>query len=247
MSALHTLHDGSCLKIINAKELITIPVWKGNRIIDLEHMRKIKTSIGTNIKHLDHGYILVTCPVTHADGHSTIHETYLIDGQHRHAVLKDYFKESLFEDDFPIVVIEKRLESEFDIIDYFNTINSAKPLQWEIDPNLIINEYIGALEKAFNVGKKVLIKKGNTYRPYLPVEKLRDALFVRVKDLKPGTANVSTFIAKVQEWNAAKVARADIDSLGVSKKEGDFITRAAELHFMLSLDRRFKWIDACLK
>jgi hypothetical protein len=39
---LHTFSDGSILQKVKAKELVGIPVWRGNRFIDLSHAKKIK-------------------------------------------------------------------------------------------------------------------------------------------------------------------------------------------------------------
>ena len=46
MSILHTFVDGSHLVQISAKELISIEVWKGQRILDHTHANKIKDAVG---------------------------------------------------------------------------------------------------------------------------------------------------------------------------------------------------------
>lgn len=38
---LHTFHDGSSLAIITAQELIAVPVWKGNRTLDMAHAERL--------------------------------------------------------------------------------------------------------------------------------------------------------------------------------------------------------------
>ena len=55
---LHTLHDGSILRVMGAKDLIRVPVWHGNRIIDNAHVQKIKDGLGPKIQKLDYHDLL---------------------------------------------------------------------------------------------------------------------------------------------------------------------------------------------
>ena len=57
---LHTLSDGSSVRAMKASELVKIPVWKGNRIIDPTHVAQIRDTIGSNVRALDFGYRLVS-------------------------------------------------------------------------------------------------------------------------------------------------------------------------------------------
>jgi hypothetical protein len=41
---------------MSARALIRIPIWKGNRIIDLEHVKNIKDSVDYRAYLLDSGY-----------------------------------------------------------------------------------------------------------------------------------------------------------------------------------------------
>ena len=56
MELIHTYSDGSKLFKMSALALIRIPIWKGNRIIDLEHVKNIKESVNYNAYFLDSGY-----------------------------------------------------------------------------------------------------------------------------------------------------------------------------------------------
>ena len=56
---LHTLHDGSHVRLMKARELVAIPVWNGNRTIDHKHVETIKDSL-YDIKHIDFGFRIVT-------------------------------------------------------------------------------------------------------------------------------------------------------------------------------------------
>jgi hypothetical protein len=249
-SVLHTLNDGTTVRCMRASALLKIPVWKGNRIIDSAHVAAIAASIEGNVKRLDSGYHLVKCPVEDAGG-ATILSTYLIDGQHRHAVLHQAFDvmsdvERAMED-FDVLVFEHTVASEIEIIDAFNTLNSVKPIQWS-EPVLVVNTYIELLEKEFNVGKSKMIRGGTTRRPYLSVERLREALtdFALAGRLRPRRDAVARFVERVREWNTREVAGAGVAALGASGKDADRMLHAAGLKFMLAYDPRLPWIAACL-
>ena len=85
---LHTFSDKSILQKISAEALILIPVWKGNRFIDLNHANKIKESINGNIESLDSTIFRV---VKYKDGDSD--QRFIVDGQHRQYVIKKYYEE----------------------------------------------------------------------------------------------------------------------------------------------------------
>jgi hypothetical protein len=243
-ACLHTLHDGSTLVVMKAKELIGVPVWQGNRIIDSAHVARIRAAVGDGISALDFGYRLVRCPVVDGGG-ATVWTMYLVDGQHRHAVLREYFASELFAADFDVVVIVKEVGTEMEIIEYFNTLNTVKPILWS-DPNLVVNLYIQGLEAEFNKGKAMFLRKGATCRPYLSVDKLRERLTARVGRLAPSRTAVAAFVARVREWNAEGVRRADVDLLGLPEKEAERLGKAAKLGFVLAHDVRLPWIEACL-
>jgi len=50
---IHTFSDNSTLQKVSAKTLVGIPVWRGNRFIDLNHANQIKKDVGDNIQTLD--------------------------------------------------------------------------------------------------------------------------------------------------------------------------------------------------
>jgi hypothetical protein len=246
-SNLHTLHDGSKVRIIQAKELIRIPIWNGNRIIDQNHVDRLKSSI-KDIKTLDFGFRIVSLAIEDAGGRR-VRELFIIDGQHRHRVLTDYFAENMFADDFPIVVIEKEVTDESEIISYFKKLNTQMAIPWKSDPSLIANQYIQALEGEFNKGKsqaKKLIRAGATKRPYLSSDKLREVLLDLCKRdvLKDGADAVKEFVDRVVAWNKASVAGADMAALE-AKKDSELIQRGAELKFMLAIDLRLGWLVSC--
>jgi hypothetical protein len=242
-SVLHTLNDGSIVQIMKASDLVKIGVWKGNRIIDSDHVKAIMTTVDKHVSSLDFGYRLVNYKIMDGGGKS-ITITELVDGQHRHAVLCEYFKTNLFSEDFPVVVTIKHVESEDDIVEYFNMLNNVKPIIWS-DPTLIINKYIGALEKAFNKSKSLMIRLGATHRPYLSADKLRDE-FNKYKGLSGNKSDVSAFVERVNNWNNERVRTADL-TVALGGKHSEFVGKAANVGFMLAVDPKLPWIRECLK
>ena len=243
--SLHTLYDGSRLRIMGAKELIELPVWQGNRIMDTAHVQKIKSEVGNKVQKLDYGYRIVTCNEQDAGGHP-IKVSYIIDGQHRHKVLHDYFHENLCEPDFDVVVLEKQVNSESEIITCFKELNNQKPIPWKSDPNLLANGYIAELSAAFNSKKEQLIRLKSTTRPYLSVDKLREALVLQVCSLTESVDEIKAFVERVKEYNKRELANAGLTALG-SKKNSEIIAKAAKHGFMLAVDPKLTWIKECLK
>lgn len=227
---LHTYSDGSVLRVMDASALIHIPIWKGNRHIDLTHVKNIKES--TKAYLLDSGYKIIQYE---EDG---IKNSYLIDGQHRRFVVNDYFNTKTFEDeyfenpikDFKVTVTETNVNSETDAIDYFNRINNVKPVQYEEDPNLIINKYIQGFDKTFPGMIKIK-------RPYLSSDKLRDTLKTNINSLKK--LSVDDFVKKCQIQNTKMLQC--IKTIH-RKKDENIIKRMIELDFALAWD--LKWIDS---
>jgi len=222
-----------------ASELVKIPVWKGNRIIDAAHVAQIRETVGENVRALDFGYRLVTCEILDGGGHPQL-ETNLVDGQHRHAVLCEHFRSPYFGTDFQVVVTEKRVESEMDVIEYFNMLNNVKAMTWS-EPELVANSYIAALEKEFNkVRGPKLIRKGATCRPYISSEKIREA-FGKIGALRGGRADIAAFVRRVVEWNEAQIRGSEL-ALALGGKYSEFIAKAATQRFMLAVDPRLPWI-----
>ena len=243
---LHTLNDGSVLKLISAKEFVAIPIWNGNRIIDQAHVDTIKASVKDNIKSLDFGFRIVTDVVIDPNG-LLVKESKIIDGQHRHRVLRDYFLENYFHEDFQIVVLEKELTSESEKITYFKQLNTQLPIAWKSDPAMVTNEYIKALEAKFNTKKESMIRDKSTKRPYLSVEKVREVFLDIFK--KNGVASespdhINLFVDRVVALNERLMQGADMAILQGGKKETmDIIQKASAKKFMLAVDPKLKWIS----
>ena len=241
---LHRLHDGSTLKVIQAKELIMLPVWKGNRTMNKEHANQIRNAIGSAVELLDSGYRIVNYDEQDATGR-LVRQSYIIDGQHRQHVLKEHFLDNLCENDFSVVVQEKDVESEADAIAYFNAINNVRPQKWRTDPALLVNQYIAELEKRFNTKATKCIRQGTTCRPYLSVDRLRETLKTHAAKLEQEPAKIQLFVQKVVDLNASLVASASLRVLE-NNKDSKYWERAADVKFMLAVDPKMKWVGEVL-
>jgi len=229
MELLYTYSDSSKLYKMSALTLCRIPIWKGNRIIDLEHVKNIKESINSNDE------------VDESD--KPIRKTYLIDGQHRISVVSNYFENINDAKDFEMTVTKIRVDSEIEAIEYFNKINNVKPIQFKEDPNLIVNKYLLRLIASFPVKSK-LFRNGATKRPYLSVDKFRETLIKKVDNLKK--ISIEKFIKECKITNILIIQELEIRSLNEKEKELKIIKKILELEFALAWDDKFKWLDKFL-
>ena len=243
MELLHTYSDGSKLYKMSALALTRIPIWKGNRIIDLNHVNNIKKSIESKATLLDSGYKIIQYDELD-EKEKSIKKTYLIDGQHRITVVSDYFDNKQDAKDFPVTVTEIKLESELEAIEYFNKINNVKPIKFEEDPNLIVNKYIQQLNIAY-LSKQKLLRTGITKRPYLSIDKFREVLIKKVDKLKQ--ISVDNFVHECKLINSKLIQELEIRALNEKDKEIKIINRILEFKFALAWDEKFKWLDQILK
>ena len=117
---LHTNNDGSRLMRSTAYELLEYSVWRGQRIIDLEHAKRLRDSID-DIRNLDSDYHLIVKRELHLDGR-IIETRELVGGQHRRSILLEE-KACLRLPDFPVTYTEKDVESEAEAEAYFRPTN----------------------------------------------------------------------------------------------------------------------------
>jgi hypothetical protein len=212
--------DGSRWTHMSAGRLAAIPFWKGNRNVDETHVQRISQSIDKSIIELDISPYRIATIVE--DGELC---SYIIDGQHRTSILREYFKKP-DADDFLVIVIEKEYESEMDIIKYFETVNRTKAMHWREDPVLAANSYIAPFLKEFNKDpKKPIIRPGKVNRPYMSVDRLREVLIQ--KHVVEWRTTPIEFVARCREINDAEVEKLDT-TVSVNK-------RAKEMNFSLGL------------
>ena len=243
---LYRYNDGSVLRAMKAKDMITIPVWKGNRILDQDHANHIKKGIHNNVARLDSGYSIIKYEERNADN-KVITVSYLIDGQHRASVVRDFYRDNYCEPDFDVTVTELAVESESDAVEYFNRINNVKKQHWKTDPTLLVSKYIVALEKRFNTVKKsLLIRLGSTHRPYLSSEKLREVLKANSGALKYSKEDVDAFVDRVSKKNTELVNQFQLETAMPGIKDSGIKERAIALRFALAYDPNLRWVNEML-
>jgi hypothetical protein len=243
---LHTYNDGSVLRLMTSRELVAIPVWKGQRILDREHAADIKNAVGSNVNILDSGYSIVRYKEENTDG-TIIMSSYLIDGQHRASVIRDFYSSTVCEPDFNVTVTEKTVDSESDAIMYFNKINNVKAQQWKLDPNLLINNYLRALESHFNKNKKcLLIRPESTARPYLSANSLREVFSKNISYIKSNNDEIMRFIERVDKYNTHMCTNFEVELAHNQCKDENIKKRAVAAKFALAYDTKLKWLRELL-
>jgi len=230
---LHIFSDGSILRKMAARDLAKISIWNGNRSINDEHKNEIAAHLGPKgIQSLDlKPFHVVTYEVEDENGSKEI-KTVIVDGQHRVTIIKEQFMINPTADSFDVLVVEKRCESESEVIRYFKILNTTKSIAWKADPTLLANSFVQAFEKTF--GKKAV--RPNAHRPYMSVEKLRAKLIEKRiidKEISP-------------EEFVAVASRKNTEILDVRKKKEvkeKMEERAIAISFVLALDEKMGWMD----
>lgn len=216
--------DGAIYTTIKASRLASIPVWKGNRTLDKNHVDRISKEI-KYVKDLNADVFKLLIL-----SENDMPIRYLYDGQHRQTIIKQYFATNYDNEDFDVIISEKICQDESEAIELFKKSNTTKAIQWREDPTLVANTYIDLICKEFNK-EKILIKPGKTNRPYLSSDKLREELIKRhVVDWK---TTPQEFVLRIREINDQQLELLDTKNLTNS--------RAKELKFALGM-LDFKWI-----
>lgn len=241
MEHLYTYSDGSHLFKMSARALVQIPIWKGNRILDKQHVENIKNAIDNKIQTLDSGFRIIQYQENDQESGESIKKSTVIDGQHRHSIIRDYFNTNPLAKDFQITVTELQVDSEEDAIEYFNKINNVKPIQYELDDNLLINKFVLKLCEAFPKSKN-LIRQTTTRRPYLSSDKLRESLKKYMLELRKTTPD--QFTKKALKINEDTLK--ELTTFTSSHKEYTMVKKCIELKFALAWENQCKWVKECL-
>ena len=230
---LYIFYDKSIMRKMAVKDLIRIPIWKGNRVLCEDHKRQIQESLKDSVRPLElKPYHIITYPIEE-DGRLE-QRSFIIDGQHRVSILRDAFHQTPEQENFECIVIEKDCQTETEAIDYFRILNMTRAVEWKHDPNLLANAFVKAMENEFNAGKQRLIRPAGSHRPYMSAEKLREAILkMRFEEGK----SVEEFIKKTRELNTNDVAH-----LKAVPQRTKMEQKAVELGFCLALDEKFKWL-----
>lgn len=246
MACLPKLSDGSQQRIMLARDLARLPVWSGNRMIDLDHAAKIKAGL-KSIDHLDlkPQHIVTQMKETEDGSKETVSE--IVDGQHRVSILKEQQAavststtpqtNPFDKNDFKVLVIEKQCESEAEIIQQFNLLNTTKAIQWREDPRVAANRYLEALLKRFNTSKKQLIRPGKTRFPQVSVDAVREEAIRR----RVGVASSETPEEQAErvQFDHVKSLR-ELRETGASCKEEETALKA---ECVLGFFKNMDWLE----
>jgi len=218
--------DGAVFSTISASRLASIEVWKGNRTLDKTHVERITQDL-KKVCDLNSDVFKILCVLE-----DDIPKKYLYDGQHRQAIIKQYFASNFDNDDFDVLISEKICQDESEAIQLFKKSNMTKSIQWKEDPILVANTFVELFTKEFNKDiKNLLVRPGKTKRPFISSDRLREELIKRhVVDWK---TTPQEFIERCREINNQQVLELD-SSIPMQK-------RARELHFALGM-LDFTWI-----
>lgn len=244
---LHTLADGAQMRIMRASELITIPIWKGNRILDSAHVAAIARDVGAAVNTLDFAYRIIRIPETDSLGNPLV-ARYIIDGQHRHSVLSVAFHTAGVPIvDFDVIVLEKDVRDEMEAFAYFRKLNHTKAIDYR-DNNLLCNKYIEELMKIFNTSRAhTMIRQGQTRRPFLSVEKLREVLMVHVALFSLDGDRIKLFATQAERENARELTVRETELALLGGKSVVGLEAAVEKRFVLALDPKLPWIGKILR
>ena len=218
--------DGSVFSVIPASRLASIEVWKGNRTLDKTHVERISRDL-KQVQDLNADVFKILCVIEDEQP-----KKYLYDGQHRQAVIKEYFSQKFDALDFDVLISEKVCRDESEAIELFKKANMTKSIQWKEDPILVANNFVALFTQEFNRDpKNLLVRSGKTKKPFLSADRLREELIKRhVVDWK---TTPQEFIERCREINTQQVMELDASIL-VQK-------RARDLHFALGM-LDFSWI-----
>jgi len=237
MEFLHSYNDGSSLYRMSARSLCRIPIWKGNRMVDLAHVQTLKGAVGPEITRLDSGYKVIRYEEEEEKG-GRVMKSYVVDGQHRIRVLQDAFTVLGPEVDFIVTVTEMEVATEEEAIRYFNQINHAKPIIYTEDDTMIANRYLVGVLRGFE-SKFRFLRQGATRRPYLSADRLREQLVKHIHRVKEYT--VEGFVAHVRAVNE----RLLVEVKEVTEKGGQealLAKKMVELGFALAWDDKCMWL-----
>lgn len=239
-------HDEHILCLSSAREFAFLPFWEGNRLVKEEHIKEIQTS-------LDEGPHALTKTLFRAiaimEENGAV-QWYVFDGQHRASVLRHYFTDNPFYDDFQILVMWKMYDSKDTSLIHkdFLDCNRASPIEWTVDPNMMANAYIDALLHKFQdcpveKGKKgkgakgkSFFREGKTKKPYISIDKLREDILKRYSNIG-WTKSPEEFAEQAFQVNERILE-------GLSAKEGRTTSETSmlELGFALASVETYVWM-----
>jgi hypothetical protein len=227
---LHQFHDGSTLRTMDARALSALQIWYGQRTLDTMHRARIQKESQANLLALDGSLFHVVIYPSEEDG---LDQKYIIDGQHRASVLKEFFETNNMT--FTVLVKEKYCKNHDEAVEYFKILNTTKAIEWKEDPKLIATRYLNAILKEF---PDTMFRPVKTKRPRIQIEKLLTVMIHR-RFGHGITLTPEEFAGRVVEWNERR-----IESILYQQDRTPLEMEALKLNFALGLDEQFGWLDS---
>lgn len=164
MTTLFEYPDGSMLIQLNSSHLRNYQPWVGQRPLSEDHISAIEENIEGDVTRLDRDYKLVKI----INEETERPQCYIIDGQHRAAILS---RHSDVDFELTATVYDYTDKTVEDVNELFRRINFVKPFTIDDDAiTLDINKIAGAIMMYFNEGrstKDLPIRQARTKAPYM--------------------------------------------------------------------------------
>jgi hypothetical protein len=240
-------HDDHILCLSSAREFSSLPFWEGNRLIKEDHIKDIQASLVEG-PHALTKTLFRAIAIMEEEG--TV-QWYVFDGQHRSSILRQYFVENPFHEDFQILVMWKMYESKDTVLIHkdFLDCNRASPIEWTVDPKMMTNAYIDTLLHKFQPPSstkktkgtkgtkgKSFFREGKTKKPYVSIDKLREEILKKYSTIG-WTKSPEEFAEQAFQVNERILE-------GLSAKEGRTASETSmlELGFALSSVETYVWM-----
>lgn len=247
----YTFRDGSKMIAVSARWMIAnVPAWEGQRILQLDHVSKLRASIH-NPKDLEGPYVIVVLKGEEGQGQGP--RWGIVDGQHRAEVLREWFQTQSLSTDFEVLVRLKECASDLEVIKLFRTINTQKPMDYQLSPVEKQHELVRLLVAEYqrkDKGHKLteMIRSGAKQRPFLATEVLLQHLKGRrfFSTDSPGTCEKTPheIADRVIAWNTEKVANPDTYLASLKGLTSSLMAKATAYGFYLGLDPNVGWLAA---
>jgi hypothetical protein len=137
-----------------------------------------------------------------------------------------------------VLVVEKACASQAEVTVYFKLLNTTRAIEWKEDPVMLAAPYVNIFESTFNKDKtknNKLVRSGATKRPYMSIDKLREAIVKQIDSVTKRTPQefIEYVVAKNAEW---------LGDARVHPNKDKNLERAILLEFILPQDDKFTWL-----
>lgn len=240
----HQFRDGSELIAISARWLVrNVPPWEGQRTLQTDHVQRLKQAI-QNPRDLEGPYTVAVLQDESGP------RWCLVDGQHRAEVLREWFQTQPTTQDFRVVVRLKECASDLEVIQLFRTINTQKPMQYELSQEEKQHELVRLLVAEYqrqDTGHKLteMIRSGAKQRPFLATENLLQELKTRrffSEDSGTHGRTPREVADRIVAWNTEKASNPAPYLATLKGLTASLTARAVTYGFFLGMDPKLGWL-----